>query len=133
MAEIEPAFVSYLTAYPGMTALIGDRMYPTNIPEGATLPLVTYQRISTPRLRSHNGPSGLAHPRFQFNCWGRSYDEASRVAQQLVFGIEGFRGLMAGVEVQAGFVEDERDDYDTVTRQYRRMVDAILWHRETTA
>ena len=37
----------YARTYTGGSALIGTRCYPQRLPEGVTLPAMTYQRIST--------------------------------------------------------------------------------------
>lgn len=133
MPRIELAFVTYLSAYAGLQALVGSRIYPQQLPEGVQLPAISYQRVSGPRIRSHSGPSELAHPRYQFNVWGDRYSDAKTVADQLRFALDGFRGTMGEVSVQAAFVEDDRDDFDTVTQQHRVIVDAILWHQEAIA
>lgn len=123
----------YLTAHAGLSALIGDRLYPMRLPEGVTFPAMTYQRISTPRMRSHSGPSGLASPRFQYDCWDVTYAGAGAVARELRLALDGYRGGMGQIETFANFLEDERDDFDPATDQFRVIVDAIVWHREAVA
>ena len=51
MTVIDEGLVSYLSGYSGLTALISTRVYAFRIPQGATLPCLTVQRISTPRSR----------------------------------------------------------------------------------
>lgn len=133
MARIEEGFTTYLLAHTGLSALIGNRIFPMRLPEGVDLPAITYERVSGPRMRSHSGPSGTANPRYQFRCWGDPYSSAKDVADQLRIALDGFSGDMGTVAVQAAFVEDDVDDYNIATKQYNVRLDAILWHAEAIA
>ena len=64
---IEPALRAYVLADPAVSALIGTRWYPVVLPQSTAFPAVTYQRITTTRVGSHHGPSGLAAARFQID------------------------------------------------------------------
>ena len=130
MARIEEGFVTHLSGVAALVDLIGNRIYPMHLPEGVDMPAITYQRISGNRMRSHSGPSGTANPRYTFTCWAETYGGAKAVADQLRFILDGFNGAMGGVDVQAGLVEDDRDDFDTQLELYQVQVDAILWHAE---
>jgi len=133
---IEEALYAYLTNYAELTALVGDRIYPVILPQNTTLPAVTFQRISGIREYSQSGPSGLAHPRFQFSCWAEKYEEAKAVAEQIRLALEGYKGMMGGsdgVRVDAIYVEDDHDIYDPETKEYHVALDAIIWHEEVTA
>ena len=132
--SISTGLYAYLTGYAGLTALIVKRLYPLVLPQGVTLPAVRYQRISTSRLRSHSGPSGLAYPTFQFSVHAGTAASADAVAAQLTAALECYQGPMGagalGATVQAAFVVGDVDDYDAETGQYMRHVDAIIWHEE---
>lgn len=110
-----------------------ERIWPGRRPQGSALPGIVYQRISTPRRSTHTGPSGLAWPRFQFSCWGRTLAEAAGVAEQLRLAIDGYQGTMGGTYVAGAHVANELDDEDTETGHWRRIVDVIVWHREAVA
>lgn len=126
---IEEDLVAYVTNLPGVAAIIGDRMTPLVVEQGADLPALSYQVIDTPRVRSHSGPSGLAHPRVQFNCVSKDYTEAKLLAQAIRFGVDGFRGSWNGRSVSAE-ARGENDDRDPTTGRFTRMLDVIIWHRE---
>lgn len=128
---IEEALKSYLTGYAGLTALISTRVYPLRLPESPTYPSVTYQRISAPRIHSHSGPSGLAFPRFQFDCYSPTYLGAKAVATQVRLALDGYTGTMGGgVSVGSSLLQDDRDFYDTATRIWRVSIDFIIGHTE---
>jgi len=48
MTVLDESLHSYLTTYSGLTALVSTKVYPFKMPEGVTLPCVTFQRIDTP-------------------------------------------------------------------------------------
>ncbi|MBA7515230.1 hypothetical protein ES705_07269 [subsurface metagenome] len=126
--RIEVGFFTYLTTHAGLSALIGTRLWPLRLPQNVEYPCIRYRQVSNPPELAHDGPVGLGHPRYQFDCYSPLHDEAWQVAQQLEFALHGFRGAMGTVTVQAGIVQDTREDYDAVIEAYRVMLDAILWH-----
>jgi hypothetical protein len=135
---IEEALVAYLTTHPGLSALIGTRLYPRPLPQRPTLPAVTYFRVSGPRDLAHDGPVGLAHPRFQFDCWGADTLAAIQTANQLRLALDGFSGLMGGVggvEVHLAEVVGDHDDPSPAPdpARARRIVDVKITHEEEVA
>lgn len=127
---IEDGLYAHLIAYAGLAALIGDRVYPLKAPQDAIYPLLNYQRISGPRVHSHNGPSGLAHPRFQLTAWASSLIEAKLVVAQARAAVDGFKGTMGDVDINGCFVVNEIDHYDPETERHGTTIDVIIWHNE---
>ncbi len=127
---IEEALRTYVIGVTAVSALIGSRFYPLRIPENPTYPAVTYQRISGPRIRSHTGPSNLAYPRFQLDCYGATYLSAKASATALRVALDGYKGLMGTVAVGSVLLMDDRDDYDPATRIWRVSLDFIIGHQE---
>ncbi len=73
-----------------VAALVGPRVYPLRIAQGASMPAIAYQRVSASRAQSLRGPTGLANPRIQVTCWGDSYKSAKDVATQVRLALDGF-------------------------------------------
>lgn len=136
MSVIEEAIKSLLVNDAGVNAIIGGRVHPQKLPQQPVLPAISFQRITTDRVRSHDGPSGLAAPTFQFNCWASDtesksgYQQAKDLVNALRLLIDGFRGVSQGVNIRAVFVEDDRDDQDEDRVFERIMLDAVIWHEE---
>lgn len=131
--KIEEALFSHLKSHAGLSALVGTRIYPQIMPQGVTMPAVTYQKISGPREYSHGGPSELAHPRFQLSCWAKNYSTAKDIAEQVRLALQAYRGTMGGaggVTVYGAFLENEIDLYESDTRLYHIPVDFSIWHKE---
>jgi hypothetical protein len=133
---IEEGIGYYLTTYAGLVALVSTRTYNKRIPQEATLPCVTYYRISTPRVQTHDtsGMTGTAYPRFQFDAWAATYGSAKAITDQLRTALNGYKGTVTSgadsVVIQASLVDDERYDPDLNAGLERISSDYIIWHLE---
>lgn len=130
MADLLLGLTEYLLADAGLSALIGDRLYPLVIDEDNDGDCLTYQVVSDPSEITHSGQNTFSHPRIQFDCYGSTYAAALAVANALKAATAGYKGSMGSVNVQASFIDDHRDDYDDVLELYRMIVDAIIWYEE---
>ena len=124
MTIFKQALFAYLSTM-GSTA--GNRVFPVQLPEKAQLPAITYIQVSDPPEHTQSGPSKLRHPRFQIDCWGTTYLDASNLADEMA-ALEGFSGSMGSFEVGASFVEDGRDNYDPNSFRHWVSVDVIIWY-----
>lgn len=85
---------------PGLTALIGDRLFPRYLPQGViepTYPAVTYMQVSGRFATSHQGYMGVSMPNYQFSCWSPDYSESKAVARE-VRRLAGTTDVLLGVE-----------------------------------
>ena len=133
---LKAALYSYLSGHAGLTALIGERLYPSTAPPGAPLPRITFQRISEASERHQTAAAGLAISRVQFDCWGRSTVEVEDVAEQLRQALETYRGDMGGLTVRYAMIESTIDQYeppeDAGERGIHRVTsDYAIWHEQT--
>lgn len=127
---IEEDVVAWLKTKPLVNNIINGRIHPLQLPQDPSLDALTYQRISGVREESQEGPSGLAHPRLQFDCWSKTYPGAKRLAEALRLTIDGFTGSMNGRRVFRCKVENDLDQKDDFAERYRVTVDVTVWHRE---
>jgi len=135
MITIEEGLTAHLKANAGLTALISTRVYPGFISQTSTLPCLTYQRISTPRIITHDtsGASGTAHPRFQFDAWAETNTSAKAIIDAVRAALNGYKGTMGTVNlvtVQASLTDDERYEYSPEVKIHRYSADYIIWHEE---
>ncbi len=137
MAVLEEGIASYLEEYAGLVALIGDRVYPMMIPQGATLPCLTYQRISTPRIVTHDtsGATGdLARPRFQFDAWATTQKAAKAITDQVRAALNGKTGSIGtapnNITIRAALAENEVPEYIPDAKLYRSRSDYRIGHEE---
>jgi len=106
MTVLDESLFSYLANYAGLVSLVSTRVYPFSMPDDATLPCVTFQRIDTPRELSHDSSgigNELAHPRFQFDAWAETYASAKAINDQIRAALNGKTGLI-GSQVETATV-----------------------------
>ncbi len=126
MSDTESLLYTRLTGHAGLAALVDTRVYPMLLPQGATLPALTYQRISTVQTYSHQGDSGLATVRMQVDCWGATYASAKAVAAQVKAALSGYTSSAIG----RCHLVAERDLYDPETGHYRVIIDFMIGYQE---
>lgn len=127
MSAIEQNLFTYLSTYAGLTALISTRIYPNHILQGATLPNVTYFRVSTPRVASHDSSSigsELSHPRIQFSSWATTYASCKAINDQLRKALQG-NPTVTGI--QSSLSADEVIRYEPDTELFHGVNDFIVW------
>jgi len=134
-AVLEQGLVSYLTQYAGLVSLISTRVYNFKIPQDATLPCLVYQRISTPRVLTHDtsgSGSDLSSPRFQFDAWATTSSSVKAITDQVRAAMNGKSGTIGtagnAVTIQGALVDDEAPSYDPDTELFRSRSDYIIWH-----
>ena len=125
---IQEEIFTRLTGYSGLTALIDKRVYYMRMPQKHRLPAIVYQKISGPKLYSHDGEAGLAYPRIQFSCMADDPDEATSVAAQLQAALSAYTDSGLTTPIEASFILNEFDDYEQDTDIYRVLVDYRIWH-----
>jgi len=105
--EIEEALTSYLLGFTGFAALIGDKLYPDELPQGIKLPAVIYSKISDVKEHTLAGQSSLESPMLQFTVFADTKTAARTIANQLKAALCDFQGMMSGLEVQYIRLENE--------------------------
>ena len=137
MSVLEEGLASYLINDDDMDDLVDGRVYPLRIPQGATIPCLTYQRISTPRISTHDssGSSGdLTSPRFQFDAWAETLSEAKEIVDALRAALNGKTGTIgeapSQVTISGALAENEVPEYDPDIKLYRGRSDYIIWIEE---
>lgn len=83
---LQDTLVAMLIADPTLYALVVARIYARIPPKTPTLPLVVYQRISSPR--EHNRSGSMIYPSWQFVSWATTAAGASAVATALENALE---------------------------------------------
>jgi len=129
MARLAESLQGYLRVHGGLSALIGTRVYPMQVPQRPTLPAVTYQQIS--RRPVHVKP-GVIRPivavRMQFDVLATSYSDVDAVAGQLRSALYGFGATVPWT--YSALVQSERDFDAPELQQFRRSVDVMIWYAE---
>lgn len=125
--------VAFLGNASAISALVGLRIYPQELPQKPTLPALTYNQISAVRVRELAGPAGKARRRIQIDCWASTYKGAHALADAVRQTLEPFYGSMANTEVGSIMLDNEFDLFEEeagVTGIYRVMQDYLIAHLE---
>lgn len=113
-----------LAADAGVAALVGTCIYSGPLAQETALPAIGFGRISRVVDYTQGGPSTLEDGRFQFDCWAATHVGAITLAKAVRAAFEG--RTMLGVS----FVENEIDDKDTETGNWRRVLDMMISYEE---
>ena len=111
MSAIGEAIRTKLLSYGTVSALIGQRMYPDAMVEGAALPAVVYYVTSTQRDHMLSGVGKSAHARFTLDCYAATRTTCNAIERAIrETGIDSFRGTVSGYALD-GVDFDSGDEY----------------------
>jgi hypothetical protein len=131
---IEKAIENYLKGYTGLTNLIGNRIYPDNLPETNTIyPTIIYSLVSGVNSETLGEDCDTTVERWQFTITTNNPTSRGDVAKQLKKAFKdynkagtGILGGTGGVSVSAINHEGQRDFYEPRTGIYQRMIDFMF-------
>ncbi len=139
IADLRLGLRAFLLADNDISSAVGDeRVFPLKMPQGETGASIVYTRISGQGDYHMGGPSGLARPRFQIDCWAPTIDAAVVLGNLVKARIDGYRGPMpygdaspqASIDVQGVFMDNEFEGYDDAAKLYRASRDYLIWSEE---
>jgi len=129
---LEEALIAYLTDEDGdLYDLVAKRVYVFHAPSKVTFPYITLRRVSTERKLTHDqSSSGLAMPRIQFDIVSQTYAEGLEVLEALRGVMQGYKGNMSTLMVQAVLPALEQHNDDPDMGLYRCTIDYMVHHEE---
>lgn len=138
---IESGLLYLLTsARPGGAtgAIIGDRLFPTELPQRPVYPAVVYLIVGGPRDYHQDGPSGLVPFRVQLDAYAETASGVTALRRAIIADLSGFKGLVPTsppTRIYGAFADNERDsaepDLETAgPRVKRKTLDFIIWTKE---
>jgi len=126
--SIEADMVTYILTLTSITDIIGARIYYQKLPEVPTLPAIVYNRISSPRSRTHDGDSNLSKPRIQYSCWGETPENVMSLADAFEDEFKSFSGTAGSSTVYATIVENRLSLIDEESKFYHIPIDLMVQH-----
>lgn len=124
------ALVTRLRQAPAVAALVADRIAPIQ-GDLATLPCITYARISTRRASSmQTASAGLVMPRVQIDCWAASSDEAEAVGDAVLGALHGFAGSIGPARIGFILADNDIDAFEPASNLNRRTLDFVMATQE---
>jgi hypothetical protein len=124
---IEQGIFSLLSTDSGVSSLAGTRIYPIELPEGATLPALVYKDVggsSSPTLST----SGAQRLRLELDAYGNSFADAANLRKAVITALNGFQGVLSdGTNLlTADLINPGLSFFDDEPRQFRCMAEFYL-------
>lgn len=115
-----------------VAALVAQRIYWVDRPQGQPLPAITLQTISEQREQHFAGFDGMDVSRVQIDVWGTSYGEVQAIKEAALAAVIG-SNTSNGVHFERAFVDSIRDLGERVETQFihRASIDLIVHHNTT--
>lgn len=129
--SIRAAIYTHLSGFAGLTALVGDRIWPNTFPEQPVFPGVVYTRTDGNTLQAHDGRVPLGWSVFQIDSFAADSTLVDSVAEQVRLALQGFTGTVAGVRIDGVLSERVHDWYEPEAKLWRVSRDFKVWHAET--
>jgi hypothetical protein len=127
---IEAVVFGRLSTYAGLTALVSTRVYPAVAPQNATIPFLTYRRISAIRQSGMGEDIGIVAARFQLDAIASAYTTMRSVMTQARLAMQRWRDGSSSPEVLDTYIQNEIDLYEDETDLHHGVLDVLVHHRE---
>lgn len=133
---LETELYKHLRDNPGVSAVVSNRIYPSQAPTSAVLPYVTYTRIADVPDRHLLGPSGLSRATIQIDCWGATNSQNAAVSEAIRLALDGRRDELGEVDVRSIILENETEsveapDDSSQDATFRTRMDFDFWYRRS--
>lgn len=84
---IEAGLFTLLSQDPGVSAVVGNRIYPMLLPTGSARPAITWQIVAG-QTKPGLDTRGIHRWMFQFDCWGDAYLDAAQARDALIKALD---------------------------------------------
>jgi len=128
--SVETSIRAALLANAPVAAIVGGRIYPSQLPQKPTagsttpwVPAIVYQRITGDHPVDQDGGGGADAVRVQLDLWSQTYDTTADLRQKVLTALNGF----AGAGLQGVFSESETDLYDDEVKLHRISMDFMAF------
>lgn len=124
-----------LVGHAPLTALVGQRIYWDEVPQGADRPCIVMYLVSGARGYHMQGPDKLKDGRVQFDCQAVLSTDKWAVARELEALLSGYRGAVGNTYFNGMFMLLSRDKSEPATKSgtFRvRQLDFEIWFRRAS-
>lgn len=126
--SIESAIYTVITSNSPLTAIVGNRVYQTKMPDNVTMPAISYQTTSGSVIESFTGYSSLCSPIISLDCWAYSAGVAKDMATKLRNLFVGLTGTYGNTRIENVLEWSYVDLYDADTEVFHVSCSARFWH-----
>lgn len=124
--SLESDLYTKLSAAAGLTAIVGDQIWPSHAAEGATAPYLAYGSIFHEGRYTLDGEDAGSRARMQFDCYAEDPDTALAMALAVIEAIP-----ESGKPIHRAAHSIQDLGLEPGTRLFRRMVEMSIFHRST--
>jgi len=109
---METAIYDILINTVSVTDVVSTRIYPSRIPQGETLPAVTFQRIGNAPEDDKDGPSTLDVITLDIDMFGKSLADLKTLSGAIRGALDRFSGTRVGIIINSIQFVTDRDIYE---------------------
>ena len=120
------AIYSILTENAGVSAIVGNKVYPQIAAQGAAFPFVVYVLQDNSPSDTKSGPSTLDEVRYDIVAAAETYSELSSLTERIRLALDRYTGDIGGVEIDSIQFIDLDVDNDPATETYVSSSEYIL-------
>ena len=121
------AIYSILSNDSTLTAITSTRIYPLRIPQGASLPAVTYFVVSGGPMQTKDGAVSDNFDSFQVSCFATSYSTIQSIYSAVKSALERYSGTAASTTIHTITYMGHVDLYEEDAGVYHRAIDFRIW------
>ena len=130
--DIYDAIVAKLKATAALTALVGTRIYPDEVPQGKLFPAVFYMTVSDVKDHYLTEMSDLEAPNIQLTTYADDKDGAAAVAEVIKDTLSDYQGTLSGITIQCIRLINELPSMyksaDGTTKIFTHDLEFEVWH-----
>ena len=134
----EKAIVYILKNDGNVPGLVVARIYPNEVPQGASMPAISYEQASGDREHTMDGPVGMVDASFVINCWASTYAVARELGGYVRLALDGYSGTVGSQVFCVIFLMNESDNLQRIPdvkiiRRYSKQLTFTVWFEEATS
>jgi hypothetical protein len=120
------AIYTILTEDAGVSAIVGNKVYPQIAAQGAAFPFVVYVLQDNSPSDTKSGPSTLDEVRYDIVAAAETYASLSSLTERIRLALDRYTGDLGGVEIDSIQFIDLDVDNDPATETYVSSSEYIL-------
>lgn len=128
---IDAAILALLNSASAVVALASTRIYKSMLPEGTSLPAVTWHHIGGAGTHTHGGVIKNRDLYVQFSCWGDDPTKMESLAKAVRDAVDGYHGTIGGHTIERAAVSNEIELPGVGNLQFQKALTVLFKYKET--
>jgi hypothetical protein len=120
---VDAKLYTVLSTTAGVTALVGNRIYPDKLPQTPVYPAVVYQGIAGARENHLRGYASLENPLMQIDAWATTKAGAATLTAAIITAVCAATTFAAIVPNVPQYIWDDE------VEKYRCIIEFSIWNR----